>query len=576
MKLILNHIRQKKQVQLKYGSRYELMIPWGELNRLDAMVKELDNDLRNFQKLLVEEVQSRNTGTRNKRGVMNVLGYGMKYLFGTADARVVKRLSGVCDELHAFEAKMAHVTEQQLTYIRTLDEMTKQNVRDTVDLARTLRVSIRNFSVQLGEAEANVIATQDMIVKQVKYSAAIREIEMDIIELKFGLIHLQESLDVTSAGKLSSVLINPYNLSVILQQVSLQLPAGLSMLTGLTVEEMYVYYTVAEVHAVATSKNIRLLIDIPLKATDRYFELYQVHSLPFFHKGIRKFMMIDEMFVYLAVAESRQFFAIFSPYLLSKCKQEIYTVCPSDVVLRTAGEQHCLTALFLGKEDIALRKCKRLVLNDSFEPIWIRSPDYSYWIYSLSSPQKITVQCHETGSPPNSQSSYQTLIEGTAVLLNSSSCYIHAETFKLLPHSSGQTMVNLTRRHIKLPDIDNVLNSWEERVLQPDKMQTEVLQHLDEIVERAASRGYARNLDVDKVAAMLRGGEIHNSSSSKPWVIAGIVVSIGLGVLCLGWCMYKGRQMRRILWEWKWTTLNQRGRRNYKWYPPYSFGTAKG
>jgi hypothetical protein len=78
MKLILNHIRQKIQVQLKKGSRYDHMIPWGELNRLDVMVKELDNDLKNFQKLLVEEVPSRNTGTRNKRGLINVLGYGMK------------------------------------------------------------------------------------------------------------------------------------------------------------------------------------------------------------------------------------------------------------------------------------------------------------------------------------------------------------------------------------------------------------------------------------------------------------------------------------------------------------------
>jgi hypothetical protein len=314
------------------------------------------------------------------------------------------------------------------------------------------------------------------------------------------------------------------------------------MLMGLTVKEMYVYYTVAEVHAVATSKNIRLLIDKPLKATDRYFELYQVHSLPFFHKGIGKFMMIDEMFAYLTVAESRQFFTMFSPYLLSERKQEIYIVCPSDIVLRTAGEQHCLIALFLGKEDIALRKCKRWVLNDSFEPICIRSPDYSYWIYSLSSPQKITIQCHETGSPPHSQSSYQMLIEGTGVLLNSSSCYIHAETFKLLPHSSGQTMVNLTRTHIKLPDIDNVLNPWEERVLQPDKLPTQVLQHLDEIVERASSRGYARNLDVDQVAAMLQSGEIYNTYSSKPWVIDGIVLSIGLGALCLGWYMYKTKR----------------------------------
>jgi hypothetical protein len=61
---------------------------------------------------------------------------------------------------------------------------------------------------------------------------------MAILELKSSMIQLQEALDVTSLVQLSSVLINPYNLSVILQQVSLQLPAGLSMLTGLTVREM--------------------------------------------------------------------------------------------------------------------------------------------------------------------------------------------------------------------------------------------------------------------------------------------------------------------------------------------------
>ena len=137
---------------------------------------------------------------------------------------------------------------------------------------------------------------------------------------------MQEAIDVTSAGQLRSMLIHPYNLSTVLQRVSLQLPAGLSMLTGLTVQDMYVYYAIAVVHAVATSKSIRFLVDITLKAADRYFELYQVHSLPFYHKGIGKFVMIDEPFTYLAVADSRQFFAEITPYVLTKCTQELYTV----------------------------------------------------------------------------------------------------------------------------------------------------------------------------------------------------------------------------------------------------------
>ena len=178
-------------------------------------------------------------------------------------------------------------------------------MKDAIDLARTLRDSIRNVSLQLHEDEADLLDTQAAIEKQ-----AIREVEMAILELKFNLMQLQESLDVTSVGKLSSVLISPYNLSTILQQVSMQLLARLSMLTGLTVEEMYVYYAVATVHVVATSKSIRLFTDIPLKAADRYFGLYQVHSLPFFHKGINKFVMVDEVFSYLAVAENRQFFTL--------------------------------------------------------------------------------------------------------------------------------------------------------------------------------------------------------------------------------------------------------------------------
>jgi len=171
------------------------------------------------------------------------------------------------------------------------------------------------------------------------------------------------------------------------------------MLTGLIVEEMYVYYTIATVLAVATSTNIRLFVEIPLKVADKYFELYQVHS--FFYERIGKFVMIDERFTYLAVAESRHFFALTPTHMLTKCKQDLYTVCLADMVLKTVGEPNCLITLFLGKTDIALAKCERLIMNEVFEPVWIRSPDNDYWIYSLSTPQRITVQCQEIGSPPN-------------------------------------------------------------------------------------------------------------------------------------------------------------------------------
>ena len=441
----------------------------------------------------------------------------MKYLFGTADAYDVKRLQDVCDELHGFKLKMAHAIDHQLTYIRTLDGQIKQNTVDIASLAEVLRDTIYNYSLHLNKVEMDLLDMQAAMEKQARYSAAIREIEMAVLELKSSIIRLQEALDVTSLGQLSSVLISPYNLSVILQQISLQLPAGLSMLTGLTVQEMYVYYTIATVHAVASSRNIRLFIDIPLKATDRYFELYQVHSLAFFHNGIGKFIMIDEPFTYLAVAESRQLFAVVTPYMLTKCTQELYTVCPSDMMLKTAGEPNCLIALFLGKMDIVLSKCKRMVINGTFEPVWIRSPDASYWIYSLSTPQQVTVQCQGFGTPTLPATSSQVILEGTGVLPNCSSCYVHAEKFKLLPHSIGKTIVNLNYTHITLPNIENILKFSEEAVLQTETTLPLHIQCLDEMAARAISRNHVRGVEVARVVNALQEEDERHQPISWLW-----------------------------------------------------------
>jgi len=184
MKSVLYTVRQKIQVH-KNPKSYSFDMHWGGIDRLDRMVGELEVDLRSFQKLLFEETLVRNpsaASVRDKRGLINILGYGMKYLFGTAD---VKRLAKVCDELHAFKLKI-HAADQQLTYIRALDEMTKQNVKNTIELARVLCDSIRNISLQLNRVEADLLDTQAAIEKQVRYSAAIRETEIAILDLKFS------------------------------------------------------------------------------------------------------------------------------------------------------------------------------------------------------------------------------------------------------------------------------------------------------------------------------------------------------------------------------------------------------
>ena len=138
MKLVLGHIRQKIQIR-KNPKLYAFDLHLEEVNRLDVMTWELEVDLSSFRKLLFAETSVRNpcsNSVRSKRGLIDILFYGMKYLFGTADVRDVKPLAAVCNDFHAFESKMAHAADHQITYFYTLAEVTKQNVKDTTDLAR--------------------------------------------------------------------------------------------------------------------------------------------------------------------------------------------------------------------------------------------------------------------------------------------------------------------------------------------------------------------------------------------------------------------------------------------------------
>jgi len=157
------------------------------------------------------------------------------------------------------------------------------------------------------------------------------------------------------------------------------------------------------------------------------------------------------------------------------------------MILKTTSEPNCLIALFLGKLGIMFSKCLRLIINETFEPVWICSPGASYWIYSLSTPQWVTVQCLEIGSPPTSGLNSQILLDGTGILQNSSSCYVYAENFKFLPHSLGKTTATLNKTHIVLPINENILKVSEETVLQSDNPSSVNLQRLDEILVRVFS-----------------------------------------------------------------------------------------
>ena len=126
-------------------------------------------------------------------------------------------------------------------------------------------------------------------------------------------------------------------------------------------------------------------------------------------------------------------------------------------------------------------------------------------------------------------------MQGTGILPNSSSCYIHAENFKILPHSLGRATINLSNAHITLPNVANIIHFSEETVFQADEHRLVNLQNLDAIVEQAVSRGHTQGLDVSKVVTALRSRESSRPPSRITWIISIAVALTGLGIVWLIW-----------------------------------------
>ena len=140
------------------------------------------------------------------------------------------------------------------------------------------------------------------------------------MQLEQEFIKIRQGLDVTSTGKLSAELLPPQNLSQILQQVALRLLTDVSLLAGSSLEDMFVYYEVARVQAYATSSEIRLVIRLPLRGTDRVMNLYRVEPLPTYETLLNRHIQILPETMYLAVSESRQYYSLLTAADLHECQ----------------------------------------------------------------------------------------------------------------------------------------------------------------------------------------------------------------------------------------------------------------
>jgi len=206
-------------------------------------------------------------------------------------------------------------------------------------------------------------------------------------------------------------------------------------MVGTRTENVHIYYELAKVSLVANARNIKLIVSVPLKTTNSYFDLYRIVILPqpiASNKHVR--YSID--YTYFGIQHSKRDYLLFTENDYNRCYRGSVTICPSNVPIFSAQTKTYEMSLYFQTSEI-YHLCRRQLIYDPQAPIFQKFG--TVWVCYFSTPHSVTLQCRNVSG----QTSYNELLFGAGLLHNTAGCYISSDEIQVFPELHGETQVKL-------------------------------------------------------------------------------------------------------------------------------------
>ncbi|PNF31400.1 hypothetical protein B7P43_G04086, partial [Cryptotermes secundus] len=448
---------------------------------------------------------------------------------GIATTQQLQEVHDTVEGIKTREGDVIHAVQKQFTYLKSVDETVSQNAVGLAAVARILKNVVSNALKIQKTWNDTTRNLENLISYRANISRVMRELDFMAVQLQQSVMRLQEGLETSATGRLSSVLIPPHNLSMILQQVILKLPQDVSLIAGFTIDNMYIYYEVAKVQAYATTTAIRLVVRIPLRGADRVMTLFRSVPLPAYSEVLKRHVQIEPETLYLAVTENGQYYSLLTTADLQRCKLGIFAICEATFPFIHKTRASCSSALYFGQAELAHDLCRKHILNENFNPAWLQAKGpHPFWIYSLPSPTVVTKKCKVNGTTQSSNLE----LSHTGTLTEDTHCQFYSEAFVLLPVSDGYTNVTITGSQIFLPHLPELISPRERDQLMHDETQTHrALAALETIARRSSPNQQQSYVELRELLATMASNT--TTTSQTTWVYVLVTISIILSLIIL-------------------------------------------
>ncbi|XP_057379621.1 uncharacterized protein LOC130701715 [Daphnia carinata] len=470
---------------------------------------------------------------RAKRGIIDVGGTALQWLFGVATSQDLEELNGQLQALGGETSGIVSAVAHQATLVNeTLREL-GEHVLAMQQLDRAHQSLEKEFNKWRQNVVSAVNALESQVIMTTRVDEAFRAAQRVLDWASMALEDIGIGFALLATGNLPPELFPPTQLRSVLKEIRASLAMGWALTPALQNGDLWRAYQEARVVVAATTNGLRLFIHLPIiEIITKTFELYRTLVLP----------------VFSAAGRDQQTFIELTETKVRSCQGRASSVCPpSKAIYRKNFKKTCVMALFLQDTDKKKTECDHVVVE------W-REPEAIYlghrtWAVSMNNLRSLVMECPQQTDSRDSSKAELPLV---GIVEIPHGCSIQTDEWIL--QASRQHSLSSTRKgNDFVPRLKGVnwavaTDAQQQGSMTSGKSTNSSLQasleaplkRIGGSLKNAASFGNTiRALEVDDSEREKRAAE-HHKYPFELWGVGAALFMVSVAVCSIQWC--RGRK----------------------------------
>lgn len=231
-----------------------------------------------------------------------IVGTTLKFLFGTATQEMFEKLNKKTETLQRGEEGLRHNLQEQISIVQSMHNFENE----TAIIIDNIQNTTINISQEYREISNNVIEIKEFDKKLVNNINFFRRIKFQMFFLKDSLSELITALQLIAAKQLPEFFFSRTKFMNTLKSVQHILPAKYQMIFPVMNVFIHKYYSLLTTRASIERSRLQIIIEIPLRITDLFFDLYKLVPIPIpANKNSSFYVYIEPPHKYPAISQNR-------------------------------------------------------------------------------------------------------------------------------------------------------------------------------------------------------------------------------------------------------------------------------